>query len=259
MDPELSDQEMEDLLAAYAIDAVDDDERALVERYLATHPDAAAEVQSFRHAAAFLAYTGGPVPDGVWDSLAPALADRRRRVEAAAGVVPLPSRRPQSEPMPDSPTVRGARRGRWLAAAAVAAIVAAGAAVAVVVADSGSGPSRYDELAAAARAARREPGAREVTLASSEGTALAHVVLLRDGRAYLSSDLPALEAGRTYQLWALRDGEQPRSLGVIGRDPRVVAFEIRGGASGIAVTDEVAGGVTVTHNAPVAAGTIHTA
>ena len=71
MDPELSAAEIEDLLAAYAIDAVDDDERVLVARYLETHPDAATEVQAFRHAAALLAYTGGPVPDGVWDVLAP--------------------------------------------------------------------------------------------------------------------------------------------------------------------------------------------
>ena len=103
MDPELSAAEIEELLAAYAIDAVDDDERVLVARYLETHPDAAAEVQAFRHAAALLAYTGGPVPDGVWDTLAPALEERRRQAEVAAGAVPIQSRRPQSEPMPEQP------------------------------------------------------------------------------------------------------------------------------------------------------------
>jgi len=258
MDPELSAQEIEDLLAAYAIDAVDDDERAIVERYVATHPDAAAEVQAFRHAAAMLAYTGGPVPDGVWDSLSPALAERRRRVEADAGVVPLPSRRPQSEPMPDSPTARGAHRMRWLVAAAVAAVLLVGGIVAAVGGGSGGGPSRQEQLADAARAARTQPGARTSTLQSSDGRALADVVVLPNGRAYLSSNLPALGEGRTYQLWALQDSDRV-NLGVIGRDPRVVAFHMKGDPSGVAVTDEVSGGVDVTHNDPVAVGSLHSA
>jgi anti-sigma factor RsiW len=255
MDPELSAQEIEDLLAAYAIDAIDDDERVVVERYLATHPDAAAEVQAFRHAAALLAYTGGPVPDGVWDSLAPALAERRRRVEAAEGVVPLDSRRPQPEPKPVSPTARGARKVRWLAAAAVAAVLVVGVGIAVVVSGSGGGASHQQQLADAARAARDQPGARQVTLASPDGKTLADVVVLQNGQGYLSSRLPALGADRTYQLWALQDGER-RSLGVIGRNPGVVAFKMHGNPSGVAVTDEVAGGVKETHNTPVAVGNL---
>jgi anti-sigma factor RsiW len=259
MDPELTDQEIQDLLAAYAIDAVDDDERAIVERYVATHPEAEAEVQAFRHAAAMLAYTGGPVPEGVWDSLAPALAERRRREETAENVVPLPSRRPQSEPMPDSPTARGPHRVRWLAAAAVAAFLLVGGVVAVVVAtDSGGGASREDQLAAAARAAGKQPGARNVTLESPDGRALGKVVVLPSGRAYLSSELPALGSGRTYQLWALEAGDR-LNLGVIGRDPNVVAFRMRGNPDGVAVTDEVTGGVKQSRNAPVAVGELQAA
>jgi anti-sigma factor RsiW len=259
MDPELTDQEIQDLLAAYAIDAVDDDERAVVERYVESHPDAAAEVQAFRHAAAMLAYTGGPVPEGVWDSLAPALAERRRRAETAENVVPLPSRRPQSEPMPDSPTARSPHRVRWLAAAAVAAFLLVGGVVAIVFAtDSGGGASREDQLAAAARAAGKQPGARNVTLESPDGRALARVVVLPSGRAYLSSELPALGSGRTYQLWALQAGDR-LNLGVIGRDPRVVAFRMRGNPDGVAVTNEVAGGVQQSRKAPVAVGAIQAA
>ncbi|MGR2753631.1 anti-sigma factor domain-containing protein [Agromyces arachidis] len=44
-----------ELLAAYALDAVSDDERAIVERYLADSPDARAEVAAYREAAAGLA------------------------------------------------------------------------------------------------------------------------------------------------------------------------------------------------------------
>jgi anti-sigma-K factor RskA len=258
MDPELSAAEIEELLAAYAIDAVDDDERVLVARYLVTHPDAAAEVQAFRHAAALLAYTGGPVPDGVWDALAPALEERRRQAEAAAGAVPIQSRRPQSEPMPGSPTRRGAYRVRWLVAAAVAAILAVGAAVVVVVSDTGGGKTAQQQLADAARAARNAPGAREIPLSSADGSKVATAVVLRDGKGYLSSSLPPLDPSRTYQLWALQ-GNERISLGVLGHDPKVVAFTLPDNPSGIAVTNEVAGGVMSTTKTPVAVGLIKTA
>jgi anti-sigma-K factor RskA len=260
MDPELTPGEVEDLLAAYALDAVDDDERDAVERYLADHPDAAAEVQAFRHAAAMLAYTGGPVPEGVWDALAPSLEARRAREQRAQGVVPLTSRRPQPEPMPGSPPRRGTHRVRWLAAAAVAAVLVVGAAVGIVVAQSGGGGTDQQALTDAARAARNAPGAQRVTLADSDGHPLATAVVLRDGTGYLTSDLPALRQGRTYQLWALVDSDRV-SLGVMGRDPHVVAFKVKtkGKPSGLAVTNEVDGGVEVTHNQPTAVGLIPSA
>ena len=39
MDRELTPEEITELLPAYALDAVDDDERAAIETYLAAHPD----------------------------------------------------------------------------------------------------------------------------------------------------------------------------------------------------------------------------
>ncbi len=262
MDPELTPQEVEDLLAAYAINAVDDDEREVVERHLAQDPAAAAEVQAFRHAAAMLAYTGGPVPEGVWDALAPALEAKRRRVATGAGVatdagvadvLALSSRRSPPEPMPGSPPRRHTQGVRWLVAAAVAAILAVGAAVGVVVSQSGGGVSQQQALAAAARAARNAPGAQQLTLEGPDGSPVARAVVLEDGTGYLTSDLPALHAGRTYQLWALR-GTDRISLGVLGRDPTVVSFKFTKSASGLAVTNEVAGGVKVSHNNPAAVG-----
>jgi anti-sigma factor RsiW len=254
MDPDLTDQEIEDLLAAYAIGAVDEDERAIVDRYVATHPEAAAEVQAFRHAAAMLAFTGGPVPEGVWGSLAPALANRRPALESPAGVVPIRRQRSQFEPIADSQTGRGPSPVRWLASAAVAALLIVGVLIASVVAsDSGDDLAREPSVAAAASAARNQPGAREATLRAPNGMTIGDVVMLPNGRAYLSSDLPVLNADRTYQLWALH-GTDRLSLGVIGRNPHVVAFRITGSPWGIAVTDEVSGGVKVSHQTPVAVG-----
>ncbi len=50
--------ELDELLGAYALDAVDADERRRVEDYLAVNPRAAAEVQAHREVATMLAFTG---------------------------------------------------------------------------------------------------------------------------------------------------------------------------------------------------------
>ncbi|HEX6955156.1 MAG TPA: anti-sigma factor [Agromyces sp.] len=51
----------DELLAAYALDAVSDEERAIVERLLAESPEARAEVESYREAAVGLADDAAPV------------------------------------------------------------------------------------------------------------------------------------------------------------------------------------------------------
>jgi anti-sigma factor RsiW len=64
---------IEELLGAYALHAIDDDERAMVEAHLATCPRCRAEVDSHREVAAHLALTGAPAPDGLWERIAGAI------------------------------------------------------------------------------------------------------------------------------------------------------------------------------------------
>jgi len=68
--------EIEELLGAYALDAVDADEARLVEDHLADCPRCRAEVAEHREVAALLT-TGStePVPDGLWDRIAADLGD----------------------------------------------------------------------------------------------------------------------------------------------------------------------------------------
>ena len=61
---ELQREELQALLGAYALDAVDPDERDQIERYLETDPRARAEVESFREAASMLAMSGADAPEG---------------------------------------------------------------------------------------------------------------------------------------------------------------------------------------------------
>ncbi len=132
------------------------------------------------------------------------------------------------------------------------ALVLVAGVIAVATRDSNDNPSTTAALAAEAR---RQPGARTATLVDDAGNELATAVVLGDGRGYLDASLPALPAGHTYQLWSV-GGTQPVSLGLLGRDPSVVAFAASSGTASLAVTDEVAGGVSAPTQAPVAVGEV---
>ena len=85
---------IEELLGVYALDAVDEDERRLVEQHLAACSQCLAEVEEHRQVAALLAGEAVQPPPRVWDRIigeitaadrrpAPVVSlDRKRRVPA---------------------------------------------------------------------------------------------------------------------------------------------------------------------------------
>ena len=105
----------------------------------------------------------------------------------------------------------------------------------------------HEQMREAAFDAAMEPDSRVAALAATNGTVKAKVVTTTDGRGYFMRDqLPALAAGRTYQLWALMDNAtNPTmiSVGVLGRNPTVSAFTAAGEVMGYAVTEEASPGV----------------
>jgi hypothetical protein len=245
MDRALNPEEIEDLLPAYALDAVDDDERAAIEEYLAGSPAARETIAGLQSAASMLAHAGGPPPDGVWERLEVLIAEAPVQLRATpqpAGMFGAASQEPR----------RTEHRWQWLAAAAaIVALVFAG----LWIAERGDGGTAARDTAALARAAEQAPGARRAVLMDPDGNALATAVVLRDGTGYLTPDLPRLRSDRTYQLWGLSK-TKTISLGVLGPHPRVVAFKAAGPTEGLAITTEVAGGVPVSRNSPDAVGDI---
>jgi len=235
---------VEDLLGAYALDAVPEDERRLVEEHLAVCEACRREVMEHRETVALLS-GGAAAPVGVWDRISAEL---------------------EPEPPVSLDAQRAPRKiGRWAtgiaAAAAALAIVALG--MKVVEQDR-----RIDRLAAtsedralalAAEAALREPAARRVILRSAEGEASVEAVVLPDGTGYLyRNDLRPLPPGRTYQLWALGEAD-PISAGVLGPEPSVVAFSVGPAVTGLAITQEAAGGVVAPTSDPLVAGQLQSA
>jgi anti-sigma factor RsiW len=257
MDRELTPEEIAELLPAYALDAVDDDERAAIEAHLATRPEERDAVADLQVAASMLAHAGGPPPEGVWERLesaitAPAaIATPTATTPPPARLVPPTVLTPRSAPAPHSARVD--RRWRWLAAAAAVVALAFGGLGLAERGDGGGGAAT--DPAALAATAMTAPGARRATLTDDAGATLATAVVSTDGSGYLTSELPPAPAGHTYQLWGVtRTGTI--SLGVLGRDPGTVAFQAALPTQSLAITTEVAGGVAVSRNAPDAVGDI---
>src|SRR5215212_7547374 len=92
MGRELTHADIEELLGAYALDAVDGDEQEAIEIHLRECPRCRAEVADHREVAALLAHGGQPAPDGIWDRIVDSLEEAPPRLNLAP-VVPLTRRR----------------------------------------------------------------------------------------------------------------------------------------------------------------------
>ena len=73
MQTQPSHHDIEELLGAYALDALEADEHELVTAHLTTCARCRAEVEQHREVAALLAHSGEPAPVGVWDKIASSL------------------------------------------------------------------------------------------------------------------------------------------------------------------------------------------
>jgi hypothetical protein len=251
--------EMDDLLGAFALDAVEPDEREMVERHLANDPVARAEVDEMRETAAVLA----SLPDGdegapadLWDRIAGAISPRAE--------VPDESRAADAGVERGSPGVVPLTRAKRFASvpARVAVPLAAAAAIiiAVLAVQVATRPSsRAGDIAAAYDHAVAN-GAVTVNLYRNGTSPVvgAEIALQRDGSGYLRNvQLPPLPAGKTYQLWELvGSGNEQRALsaGVLGPELHAVAFHVAGRPGAFAITVEDAPGVVSPTKTPEAVG-----
>ena len=219
---------LHDLTPAYALDALDPQERAEFERHLATCERCRAELATLQETASSLAYASpAPLPP---DALRDRVLEQARR-ERGDNVVPL---RPRS---------------RLTYALGVAAAAAASVAVALGV----WAASLSDDLDAERSVVEilADP-ARSLDLAGGE----ARVVVSDDGEAALVvAGLEPAPEGRTYEIWVLEDGEPRRAgefEGTGGRDVVRLTRTVPPDA-GVAVTVERDGGVDRPTSDPILA------
>jgi anti-sigma-K factor RskA len=233
------DERLEALLGAYALDAVDDDERRLVDELLRVDPRAAREVDEHRETVAALAWSMTPAPTGLWDKIAASLEESPPAPSGElARVMPI-----------DAAAAKRRRRINALGAAAIG--VAAALVVVLAV-----GVLRRDSTTTSMRDAMEQAldssDARQVAMRSEDGSVETQAVLDGQGHGFVSADsLPQLPSDRTYQLWGMIDG-RAISLGVLGHRPGVAPFSAEGNLTALVITNEIAGGVPTDGN-PVGA------
>ena len=271
----ISHEDASELLGAYALDAVDDGELTDIEEHLATCPRCRAELDGLREAAGALGNSVESPPEELWSRIAGQLGgghfgedeEPPPMPELAVGAAPgTPSERsPFRAPAPGR-TRRTRSKARLVGAVAVAA-----SAVAVVLGiglvRSEHNVTNLQQSVAQERAVARRtpaevalhtPGHRVVELVNGAHVGLARFVVVPDGRGYLvSSSLPALRGGQTYQLWGIA-GKTPISLGLLGASPHGSTFTIAGAplTAELALTAEPSGGTVAPTGAIVASGTV---
>ncbi len=244
-------EEIEQLLGAYALDAVEDDERRVVEEYLSTDPRARAEVQQHREVATMLAFTGAPAPEGLWDRIAATIEDQAPAPgPELAKVLPMAHRR---------------RRAGWLVAGGIAA--SAVALVGLLSFGFFQRGRQIDDLRQQAVTqvdvqqlfadAVTDPQADLLDLRSEDGSLTARAVVDPRGFGVLAAQsLPTLAADRTYQLWGVFPGDKVISLGVLGNGPGLFTFSTVDGLKALVLTDEEGSGVPVSTQPALLAGTL---
>ena len=223
--------ELDELLGAYALDAVDDDERRRVDDYLEINPRASAEVQAHREVATMLAFTGMDAPDDLWSRISDEIGEQAPPPgPELAKVISFddhPKRRLISRVAP------------WAVSVAAAAVIAF---VAVGLADRADAPS--DPLANAVEEAQADRDSLMTTLVAEGSDASADAVIDQDGHGYvLARDLPTLPEGQTYQLWGVVEGGDVISLGIFGPNPEIETFTVEGTVDALAITIEQSPGV----------------
>lgn len=211
------------LCGAYAVDALDDAERAAFEQHLAGCTDCQAEVAELSAAAHSLgALTEATPPPSLRASVLSGISQVRplpplpadagapapRAVTSGGPDATTPS---EDAGAPDDVVVPLRRRSRvstWLAAAAAAAVIAVGGAVWSPWSDDAGTLSPVDQVAAAADA---------MSVTSTKGQLNAEVAYSRQlGQAAITvAGLPPAPEGKTYQLWFVGADEIARSAGLL--------------------------------------------
>ncbi len=246
------------LSGAYAVDAVDDLDRARFEQHLATCPECRAEVASLRAAATELS------------SLAPVTPPERLRVQVLRDITavrPLPPSIAVDDSGPldeEGPLDRQARRdraasgsaatrphrtGRWLAAAAAVVLIGGGAAVVHPWDRQSQGQVTVAEQVQQAPDARKT----EQTLAGGASVAVWHSKSV--GRAVIiARNMPPAPAGKVYELWLKNaaGGFVPAGFMPGAGDQTVVLKGDASGAAGAGITVEPQGGSPQPTTAPLA-------
>jgi hypothetical protein len=270
---------LDELLGAYALNAVSDEERTAIEEYLGRSPRAAAEVADHLVVAAAMGTsTSLAMPPG-WERINAAI-DLTERAQVSDGSklsTRTPTPTPQSTPTPQTeatviPFPRRQRAARWMSAAAAAAAFGVLGWQNVQQGDRLTGlrqelaaeqtqrRSAMDELqrlgtqdAMNVELMLSTPGTRVASL-TQEGKAVGRVLIDTKGRGFLIVNTDQqLASGKAYQLWGVQN-DNVISLGVMQPGLSAMPLSAAGDWSQFVLTVESLPGVVKSNGPAIGAG-----
>jgi anti-sigma-K factor RskA len=215
------------LSGAYALDALDEDERREFEEHLQRCDSCVDEVRGLRATGARLGVAAAvPVPADWQDAV-------MAQVRATRQLPPIAP--PQDVGRVQSLLRRSQTTSRALLAVVAALVVIAGS-LGVVAAQQHREASRAQQVAAAMAQVLAAPDARQL---DGRGVARAIVSPSEGKVVFVGQQLPRTDADHVLQLWVI--GDEVRSVGVIHGSQALLATGIRSGDK-LGVTVEPAGG-----------------
>lgn len=241
------DEDVHALSGAYAVDALDEHERARFEQHLRVCPECRAEVDSLREAAAVL---------GIDEEEAPPASLRDDVLAGIQSVRPLP---PLSSAVDDTTvTTLSTHRARRRFLGGPQLLVAASVVLIAAVALAVTSPWNQGDPAPAPTATEQVLTAADATRATQEFPDGSHatIVVSRDvGRAViLTEDMAPAPTGKDYQLWLQSPQEDMAPAGLMPDESDATVL-LEGDASeaiGVGITVEPDGGSDQPTSDPIA-------
>ena len=267
---EIDNEKIEELIAGYAVGALDETENAQAEQLLRNSEEARQLLTEFQEVTADLALSVDPVelPDGSLERL------RQKAGFSANGVTNQPAQpapRPLPEPIPFQ--AKTARKTFWttssLAAMAAALVLFVTTAVfAVLWLNTNSQLDQAEQNRQALAAILAAPQLKTAVLQPTDPTAEGNVRLYADpatNKVYLvAQDMTALSGDKEYEAWLITADKQTHPAGLMGSGVNTangVVFELTTTVpvdqyKQVALTVEKKGGSLTPTLPPVMAGAI---
>jgi anti-sigma-K factor RskA len=232
------DHDLHLLTGAYALDALDDVERARFERHLARCSSCREETRGLRETAARLALaTAITPPPGMRDRVLAATAHTRQLAPAGRGI--------------RTPAAHRLRLSRLIALATTAAAAAVIALLLVLQVNARHQLQTAQAQSHAVAAVLSAPDAHLETSSTSVGGTVTTVISPSHHEAVVTATgMPTLSGSRVYQLWVMSSAGA-RSAGLM---PASTAPVLASGISGkdqLGITIEPAGGTTKPTTTPI--------
>lgn len=244
MDERLTPDELRSLLGAFALGAVDTDEREQVEQFVLDDHDARVELHQLEHAVAWLGHASPRPTAASWDTVR-AEMNRDLTEDSSTNVTELRPQRGSEPTYSRDPEIGGRpshEGGLWRRVTAIAAAAALVVGISVAVAQVIDSDSTTKTATA-------------VALRAPNGAAVVNVRVNDDGIGTIAaSTLPAAPAGHEYQLWTQSNADAPmESAGLLGRTPHAGRpIHVPKHSARVAISIEPTGGSAEPTTDPVA-------